>query len=64
MENIKSVHMGHRSHLKSVHIVLLGNKILLFKVLKMQNKALSVIIVPEQLRRFLFTTVVVLVEDI
>ena len=51
---IKLVHIGYMSHVKSGQVVLLGNKLLLFKVLKVQNKALSVIIVPEQLRRVLF----------
>ena len=51
---IKSVHMGYRSHLKAGKVVLLGNTLLLFKILKMQNKALSVIIVPNKIRRVLF----------
>ena len=48
------MHMGYRSHLKSVQMILLSNKLLLFKVLKMQNKALSVIIVHDKIRRVLF----------
>ena len=55
--------MGYRPHLKAGQVVLLGNKLLLFKILKIQNKALLVIIVPEKIEEsYLIITMVVPVE--
>ena len=53
-EIIQRVHMSYRSYLKKGSIVLLGEKLLLFKDIHMVNKLLSLIIVPDTLRRTLF----------
>ena len=54
LDIIQTVHVSYRSHLKAGRIALFGEKILLFKILKMQRKALSLIIVPESIRKTLF----------
>ena len=46
LDIIRTVHMSYKTHLKASQISLFGEKLLLFKILKMQSKALSLIIVP------------------
>ena len=46
--------MSYRTNLKAGQTTLLGEKLMLFKVLKMQSKDLLLIIVPESIRKVLF----------
>ena len=54
MDIVQSVHMSYRVYLEKGNIVLLGDKLLLFKTMSMDSKAISLTIVTISLRRTLF----------
>ena len=54
LDIIRIVYLSYRKHIKAGQISLFGEKLLLFKVLKIQRKDLSLIIVPESIRKVLF----------
>ena len=51
---IQNVHTSYRNHIKKGHIVLLGEKLLLFKPINMDTKFISLILVPLSICRKLF----------
>ena len=54
LDIINSIHTSYMPSIKKGNIVLLGDKLLLFKAMNMDSKIISFIIVPTSLRRTLF----------
>ena len=51
---IQSVRMSYRTHITKVNIILLGDKLVIFKAIAINRKIISLIIIPTTIRRALF----------